>query len=66
MIRTRRIWAFLSSACVGIFYKFKFEEPVDFSKPYIICPLHTSNLDTFIFCLLMPKANYTIWASMNY
>ncbi|MES2809549.1 MAG: lysophospholipid acyltransferase family protein [Bacteroidota bacterium] len=41
----RRVWGFLSSALVGIFYSFEYEQPIDWSKTYIICPNHTSNLD---------------------
>ena len=60
MIRLRRVWAFLSAAAVGIFFKFEFEEPVDWSKNYIITPLHTSNLDTSMISLLMKGNNYSI------
>ena len=60
MIVTRRIWAYMSSLCAGIFYRFEFEEPVDWSRPYIICPNHTSNLDTSMICMLMPHTNYSI------
>src|SRR6201996_5350349 len=45
MNRLRRTWGFLSSACVGIFYRFTYEVPIDRTKTYIICPNHTSNLD---------------------
>jgi 1-acyl-sn-glycerol-3-phosphate acyltransferase len=45
MNKLRRAWGFLSSACVGIFYRFTYEVPFDRTKPYIICPNHTSNLD---------------------
>ena len=60
MIYTRRIWAFLSSLCVGILYKFEFEEPIDWSRPYVICSNHMSNLDTSMICMLVPHANYSI------
>ena len=53
MIRLRRAWAFLSSLCVGILYKFEFEEPVDWSKTYVVCPNHSSNLDTSMVCMLL-------------
>jgi 1-acyl-sn-glycerol-3-phosphate acyltransferase len=49
----RRAWAFLSSAFVGIFYKFHYEEPIDWSKTYIICPNHSSNLDISAMCVLV-------------
>ncbi|WP_257669041.1 lysophospholipid acyltransferase family protein [Parapedobacter tibetensis] len=52
--RCRRIIGLLSSACVGIFYRFKFETSIDWSKPYIICPNHASNLDITAMVLLCP------------
>jgi len=58
MIRLRRLWAFLSSFFVGITYHFEFEEPIDWSKTYIICPYHSSNLDTSMICLLMKNTNF--------
>ncbi|MEO9172262.1 MAG: lysophospholipid acyltransferase family protein, partial [Mucilaginibacter sp.] len=45
MNKLRRAWGFLSSAFVGIFYRFTYEVPFDRTKTYIICPNHTSNLD---------------------
>lgn len=45
MSALRRVWGFLSSAAVGFFYRFKYEQPIDWSKTYIVCPNHTSNLD---------------------
>jgi len=59
MIKLRRIWAFLSTLCVGIIFKFEFEEPIDWRKTYVICPNHTSNLDTSMICLLMKNDNYS-------
>ncbi|MFD2145910.1 lysophospholipid acyltransferase family protein [Mucilaginibacter antarcticus] len=41
----RRVWGIISSGLVGILYNFRYETPVDWSKTYIICPNHTSNLD---------------------
>ncbi|WP_317132978.1 lysophospholipid acyltransferase family protein [Mucilaginibacter rubeus] len=52
----RRIWGLVSSAFVGIFYRFEYEQPIDWSKPYIICPNHTSNLDISAMCILI-KSN---------
>ena len=57
MNKLRRFWAFWSSACVGFFFQFEFEEPIDWSKPYIICGNHTSNLDIASMCLLV-KSDY--------
>lgn len=49
----RRIWGFLSSATAGIFYDFKIEKPIDWSRNYIVCPNHTSNLDVTAMSLLV-------------
>lgn len=53
MNKLRRVWGYVSSALVGFFFKFEYEEPIDWSKPYIICPNHTSNLDIAAICLLV-------------
>ncbi len=49
----RRIWAILSSALAGFFYRFEYEQPIDWSKTYIVCPNHTSNLDISAMCVLV-------------
>ena len=49
----RRVWGFLSSALVGFFFKYEYEQPIDWSKTYIICPNHTSNLDIAAMCVLV-------------
>jgi 1-acyl-sn-glycerol-3-phosphate acyltransferase len=49
----RRIWAFLSSAFVGFFFNFEYEQAIDWSKTYIVCPNHTSNLDIAAMCVLV-------------
>lgn len=49
----RRIWGLISSAAVGFIYRFEYEQPIDWSKPYIICPNHTSNLDISAMCVLV-------------
>ncbi|WP_428330715.1 lysophospholipid acyltransferase family protein [Mucilaginibacter sp.] len=54
----RSIWALVSSALVGFFYRFEYEQPIDWSKTYIICPNHTSNLDIAAMCVLV-KSNYS-------
>jgi 1-acyl-sn-glycerol-3-phosphate acyltransferase len=51
--KLRGFWAWLSSAMAGFFYKFDYEEPIDWSKTYIICPNHTSNLDISAMCVLV-------------
>ncbi|MES2107494.1 MAG: lysophospholipid acyltransferase family protein [Bacteroidota bacterium] len=51
--RFRRYWAIASSAAVGFFYRFEYEQPVDWSKAYIVCPNHSSNLDISAMCVLV-------------
>jgi len=58
MNRVRRWWAYISSGLVGFFYRFEYEEPIDWSKTYIICPNHTSNLDIAAMCILA-KGDYS-------
>jgi 1-acyl-sn-glycerol-3-phosphate acyltransferase len=58
MIRLRRWWAFLSALSVGIVFKFEFEEAIDWRKTYVICPYHSSNLDTSMICMLMKHENF--------
>jgi len=41
----RKMCACFSSTISGIFYRVRFEQPVDWSRTYIVCPNHTSNLD---------------------
>jgi len=53
--RCRRIIGFLSSTVVGFFYRFRYEMPIDWSKPCIICANHTSNLDITAMVLLCPS-----------
>ena len=57
MIWLRKWWAFLSSAVVGIFYRFTFEAPIDWSRTYIICPNHASNLDISAMSILLGHTN---------
>ncbi len=45
MNRLRRAWAVVSSFIAGFIYKFEYEVPIEWSKTYIVCPNHTSNLD---------------------
>lgn len=53
----RRIWGFISSAMAGIFYRFEYEQPIDWKRTYIICSNHTSNLDATAMSQLI-KNNY--------
>ena len=52
----RRRWGYVSSLLVGIRYNFKYEQAIDWSKTYIVCPNHTSNLDITATSLLV-KSN---------
>ncbi|HEY1023597.1 MAG TPA: lysophospholipid acyltransferase family protein [Sphingobacteriaceae bacterium] len=49
----RRIFGFLSSSVVGIFYRYRFEEKIDWNKHYIICANHSSNLDITVISQLL-------------
>ena len=51
--RFRKIFSFFSSAFAGVFFRFKYEETIDWSKTYIICGNHTSNLDITATILLI-------------
>jgi 1-acyl-sn-glycerol-3-phosphate acyltransferase len=51
----RYYFALLSSAFVGFFYRFRIEEKIDWSRTYIICPNHFSNLDISIATLIVPS-----------
>ncbi|WP_295769406.1 lysophospholipid acyltransferase family protein [uncultured Mucilaginibacter sp.] len=57
MNRMRKVWGVLSSSIAGIFYSFSYEEKIDWSRTYIICPNHTSNLDITAASLLV-KNNF--------
>ncbi|MDB5118496.1 MAG: acyl-phosphate glycerol 3-phosphate acyltransferase [Mucilaginibacter sp.] len=54
----RRSWGFLSSLLVGIIYNFNYEQQVDWSKTYIVCPNHTSNLDITAMTILIKNNNH--------
>ena len=43
--RVRRVCSYIIATLSGIFFRIKYEEPIDWSKTYIVCPNHTSNLD---------------------
>jgi 1-acyl-sn-glycerol-3-phosphate acyltransferase len=53
----RKIVAFLGSSIAGIFYSVAYEKPIDWSRTYIICPNHTSNLDISAVSLIV-KNNF--------
>lgn len=43
--RLKCVFSFLNTAFAGIFFKYTYETKIDWSKTYIICPNHSSNLD---------------------
>jgi len=45
MNQLRRYCSFCSSTIAGIFYRVKYEQQIDWSRTYIICPNHSSSLD---------------------
>lgn len=57
MNKVRRVFAFFSSGLLGMFYQVRYEEEIDWSKPYIICANHTSNLDISA-VILAVKGNF--------
>lgn len=54
----RRTWGFVSSLLVGILYSFEYVEPIDWTKTYIICPNHTSNLDITAMTIMVKNNNH--------
>lgn len=57
MNKVRRVFAFFSSGLVGMFYHIRYEQEIDWSKPYIICANHSSNLDISA-VILAVKGNF--------
>src|SRR4051812_1706298 len=53
IVKMRRIIAIISSGIAGIFYRFEYEEPIDWSKTYMVCPNHTSNIDISAMCVMI-------------
>ena len=51
----RRVLSLATSKLSGINFKFNIEEPIDWSRPYIICANHTSNLDISTIILLVKR-----------
>jgi len=51
--KIRAFWGRVSSGMAGFFYKFEYEQPIDWSRAYIVCPNHTSNLDISAMCMLV-------------
>ncbi|MES2457048.1 MAG: lysophospholipid acyltransferase family protein [Bacteroidota bacterium] len=48
----RRANSFIVSTLIGVFYLFKYEEPLKKGQTYIYCANHTSNFDIMIMCIL--------------
>jgi 1-acyl-sn-glycerol-3-phosphate acyltransferase len=57
MNKLRGFWGYWSSLLSGIRYEYEYEVPVDWSRTYIICSNHTSNLDITAVSILA-KNNY--------
>ncbi len=63
MNRMRWIFSYLSSVLSGFIFRFSYEEKIDWSKNYIICANHTSNLDITAM-ILLAKRNF-VFMSKN-
>lgn len=57
MNRLRLYFSYLSSLFSGFGFRYTFEEKIDWTKNYIICANHTSNLDITAI-ILLAKRNY--------
>lgn len=55
MNRIRRMLGLSSSAAAGIFYRYHFEADIDWNRPYIVCPNHSSSLDITAAALLVKQ-----------
>ncbi len=55
MNSVRWAFSFISTTLAGIFYRFTYEQEVDWNRNYIICGNHTSNLDITAVMLLAKK-----------
>lgn len=53
--KIRRWIALLGTTFSGISFKVDFEIPIDWSRPYVICPNHTSILDITVLTHLCPQ-----------
>ncbi len=53
LVTMRRRIAKASSAMVGIFYRFEYDVPVDWSKTYVVCPNHTTSIDISAMCAMI-------------
>lgn len=57
MNHVRKIFGFLTSVLAGIVVRFRYKDKIDWSRKYIICANHTSNLDITAVSLMM-RSNY--------
>lgn len=57
MNQMRWIFSYVSSVLSGFLFRFSYEQKIDWSKRYIICANHTSNLDITAI-ILLAKRNY--------
>jgi len=55
MNRVRWLFSYASSFFSGFIFRFSFEEQIDWSKNYVICANHTSNLDITAIILLLKR-----------
>lgn len=55
--KVRTLCSYFSATLSGIFFNIRHEAPVDWSRTYIVCPNHTSNLDILAMCIVV-KNNY--------
>ena len=51
----RWIFSYFSSLISGFFFRFSFEKEIDWSRHYIICANHTSNLDITAIIILVKR-----------
>ncbi|HEY1007006.1 MAG TPA: lysophospholipid acyltransferase family protein [Sphingobacteriaceae bacterium] len=57
MNHIRRVFGFLTSFSAGMIVRFRYREKIDWSRNYIVCANHTSNLDITAISLMM-NSNY--------
>ncbi len=49
----RRLIVHLSTLVSGIFFNVKYEDKIDWSRTYVVCSNHTSNLDVSAICVAL-------------
>lgn len=52
----RRRICVIGSACAAVFFKVKYEEAIDWTKPFILCANHSSTLDISALAYISPTA----------